>query len=316
MEKSNFDRLLERYLAGEVSEEERIKLEKWLDSIKVEDTTNLNLSPAQEEKIFQRIISKQEPGDFGQTNEARPRKNQRFWIVRIAAALLLLITAGYLTWMFTNTPTQVEKLILTDGSIVWLEPGSKLSYSERNQDGVTVRFATLTGDALFEVFKDKNRPFIVQTGPAEVRVSGTSFKVRGSSASAEVSVLTGRVVFTSTRTNQSIPLLAKEKGTCTAQGRLTKRSLSDKEKEIISNNAEYELHFDATAMSEVAERLEAKFDKKFRFIDATPLSCRVTVDLTDHSLHESVDMLQQILDVSFQVEGDTITVSGVGCGSD
>ena len=48
MANTNFDNLLKRYLKGETSEEETIKIEAWLDIMKTENTDHLELSEEDE----------------------------------------------------------------------------------------------------------------------------------------------------------------------------------------------------------------------------------------------------------------------------
>lgn len=66
-------------------------------------------------------------------------------------------------------------LILPDQSRVWLNAESAISYPSVFSG--TERAVTLTGEAYFEVAKDKQRPFKVKTGAAVVRVLGTHFNV-------------------------------------------------------------------------------------------------------------------------------------------
>lgn len=67
------------------------------------------------------------------------------------------------------------KIVLPDNSVVWLNASSSLSFpsvftgAERN--------VTLAGEAYFEVSKDKEHPFKVKSGRAEVRVLGTHFNI-------------------------------------------------------------------------------------------------------------------------------------------
>jgi transmembrane sensor len=69
-----------------------------------------------------------------------------------------------------------SKIQLPDGTQVWLNADSKLKY---NQDFMgAYREVQLTGEAYFDVAKDKSRPFIIHTGPIDIRVVGTSFNVR------------------------------------------------------------------------------------------------------------------------------------------
>ena len=70
-----------------------------------------------------------------------------------------------------------EKLLvlLPDGSRVWLNADSKLTYPE--QFAKYNRDVTLEGEAYFEVTKDATRPFIVEANGMEVKVYGTRFNV-------------------------------------------------------------------------------------------------------------------------------------------
>jgi ferric-dicitrate binding protein FerR (iron transport regulator) len=65
---------------------------------------------------------------------------------------------------------------LPDGSKVWLNGDSKITYVEdfRNQ----MREVHLSGEAFFEVAKDKTKPFIIHTRTINLKVLGTAFNVR------------------------------------------------------------------------------------------------------------------------------------------
>jgi len=69
-----------------------------------------------------------------------------------------------------------SKLQLPDGTQVWLNSGSNLSYD--NDFGTTTRQVKLCGEAFFDVVKDNAHPFIIQTSTVEIRVLGTAFNVR------------------------------------------------------------------------------------------------------------------------------------------
>lgn len=65
---------------------------------------------------------------------------------------------------------------LPDGSKVWLNAATRLTYSAAlNEHGI--RRVKLVGEAYFEVAKDQNRPFIVETANQEVQVLGTHFNI-------------------------------------------------------------------------------------------------------------------------------------------
>lgn len=69
------------------------------------------------------------------------------------------------------------KIILSDGTKVWLNAGSSLSYRASLTDGAKVRRVKMSGEAYFEVKKDKAHPFVVTTDKQELEVLGTHFNV-------------------------------------------------------------------------------------------------------------------------------------------
>src|SRR5258705_4020135 len=87
--------------------------------------------------------------------------------------LIPLKTAGN---TISTKPGSKSKIELPDGTQVWLNADSKLRYSQDFMGAY--REVQLTGEAYFDVAKDKSRPFIIHTGPIDIRVVGTSFNVR------------------------------------------------------------------------------------------------------------------------------------------
>ena len=66
-------------------------------------------------------------------------------------------------------------LVLSDGSKVWLNAGSEISYqTDFARENRTI---DLKGEAYFEVQKNKNLPFIVRSREQEIRVLGTEFNI-------------------------------------------------------------------------------------------------------------------------------------------
>ena len=69
-----------------------------------------------------------------------------------------------------------SKLQLPDGTQVWLNSGSNISYE--NDFGSDSRQVRLTGEAFFDVVKDPARPFVIHTATLDIKVLGTAFNVR------------------------------------------------------------------------------------------------------------------------------------------
>lgn len=72
---------------------------------------------------------------------------------------------------------QTFKLKLSDGTLVWLNAGSKLRFPQSFVDADKNRMVYLEGEAFFDVAKNRDRPFIVNTQEVDVKVLGTKFNI-------------------------------------------------------------------------------------------------------------------------------------------
>jgi len=72
---------------------------------------------------------------------------------------------------------ETYQVILPDKSKVWLNAASSITYSTSLKERGEERRILLSGEAYFEVAKDRTRPFIVKTNAQEVKVLGTHFNV-------------------------------------------------------------------------------------------------------------------------------------------
>lgn len=78
-----------------------------------------------------------------------------------------------------------SRLLLPDSSVVWLNSGSTLEYEA---DFSRRREVSLNGEALFDVTKDEEHPFIVSTSGMKVKVHGTRFDVSAYSREENIKV--------------------------------------------------------------------------------------------------------------------------------
>jgi ferric-dicitrate binding protein FerR (iron transport regulator) len=89
------------------------------------------------------------------------------------------------------------QVVLADGTKVWLNAASSLHFPSHFSG--TQRVVSLTGEAYFEVAKNKHQPFVVQAGQMQVHVLGTHFNVNAyaEESSIKTSLLEGSVKITS-----------------------------------------------------------------------------------------------------------------------
>ncbi|WP_108868262.1 FecR family protein [Aquimarina aquimarini] len=69
------------------------------------------------------------------------------------------------------------KIKLSDGTLVWLNAGSKLRFPQRFIETSHQRLVYLEGEAFFDVTKNKNKPFIVHADQVDIKVLGTRFNI-------------------------------------------------------------------------------------------------------------------------------------------
>ena len=107
-----------------------------------------------------------------------------------AAMLVLALGAGTVWWQQAGSrqaenvaqtvevPSGVKRrVVLADGTKVWLNSGSKLRLEAGF--GQAHRTLELDGEGMFEVAKDERLPFIIRSGDIRVRVTGTIFNFNG-----------------------------------------------------------------------------------------------------------------------------------------
>jgi transmembrane sensor len=321
MEKSNFDELLKRYITGEVSEHERTKLEAWLDAMKTKNRDNLELSEDDEEKLFQKILSKHDNlAEIKTMIPERKRVSWLGWSFRIAASMLVIALVTYIAWNLGKQNNgviefasygSIEKVLLPDNSLVWLKGNSKIIYYEKEEENI--RYAELKGEGLFEVAKDPSHPFVINCGNATLTVLGTSFSVRATVDSIELTVLTGKVNITMAKNGAGVDVLPNEKVIFPRNGEIKKLALAKDEVSSITSGTEYDLSFNNISLSDITKRLEKKFNTNISIENPHAGACSITIDLTDKSLDRSMEMITEILDVGFRRQGDSIIVSGQGC---
>jgi transmembrane sensor len=122
-------------------------------------------------------------------------------ILAAASCALVLVLAGAAWWKIGRAPSfstdigERRSITLADGSTVDLNARSRLriEFSKKER-----RVELVEGQALFQVSKDKSRPFIVSSGDATVRAVGTQFDVYRKATGTTVTVLEGRVAVYST----------------------------------------------------------------------------------------------------------------------
>lgn len=124
----------------------------------------------------------------------RPPHRQSPWRYAIAAgvAILLLLVGGYTLRdpVYRTGIGEQKAITLDDGTRITLNTDTRVVVSYRQAER---RIGLTHGEAMFEVAKNPQRPFVVEAGAKQVRALGTTFLVRNEADQVAVVLIEGRV---------------------------------------------------------------------------------------------------------------------------
>lgn len=197
----HISRLIAFEILGSISEEQLRQLNEW----KAEDASNVaeylmiqeaigeGLLHGQgqqmdtEEEWHRFLAEKVEPAHGG---ASLPNvRNRRIISLKFVAAAVVLLASSILLYLLINNSVappdlytviaaplgSTSHVILPDASEVWLNAGSRITYSNNFNSGN--RKIKLDGEAFFDV-KKGSVPFLVITSDISIRVMGTRFNVK------------------------------------------------------------------------------------------------------------------------------------------
>lgn len=133
-------------------------------------------------------------GGEGAQEKARPRVDRRGLLaglgVAAAACVAVIVTPRLLAARYGTAVGEIRRVPLADGSLAAINTDTTLEVAMKPRRR-EVRLDR--GEAWFQVAKDIERPFVVESGPVRVRAVGTAFSVRRRDGGCEVLVTEGVV---------------------------------------------------------------------------------------------------------------------------
>nr|WP_067054311.1 FecR family protein [Mucilaginibacter sp. L294] len=211
---------------------------------------------------------------------------------------------------FSTVNGQIASLTLADGTKVWLNGGSKLSYPEAFRGDK--REITLTGEAFLEVAHDATKAFIVHTGSIRTQVLGTSFNVKAYAEDGfvKVDVVTGKVgvvaalaptVFLTPA--QEVTVDKKSHSAVTVKG-IDVAALSGwKDGDFIVKNM---------PLPEVLNAVKHRFNVLIK-ADANLTKCSISANFTNVSLQNIMRIIAKLVKGKVSADGQDYQLKGKGC---
>ena len=318
--------IVRKYLMGDCSEDELIEVSAWIKEsdeharqlFRMDEAYQLN--PREEERKMamaeKRLYRRLEQEQSRQTKIFR--MNQ--WMKYAAAITILLLIGGGAGYWFYQNDTEmlvavadegiVKEVTLPDGTKVWLNNTSTLTYPR--EFSKKERNVHLEGEAYFEVTKNREKPFIVESDAMRVRVLGTTFNFKSAKNCriAEATLIEGEIEVKGNQEEGQIILAPGQRAELNkSTGRLTVKQVDAKMDAVWHDDL---IPFEQANIFTITKTLERFYDVKIIISPDIQADKTYSGVLKKKSNIESVlKSLQNSIPISFKIVGSNIFISPV-----
>lgn len=247
--------------------------------------------------------------------ERKPFRNKALkYCIAAAAAAALFLTGAATSELVTGkreetvlmaSSENISSYTLPDGSKVWLNKNSWLTYNQRF--GKRTRQVALKGEGYFEVNRDERRPFIVKMqNDLDIKVLGTTFNACNypSLNKAEVILRSGSVQVSDNGSNEHVILKPNQKFTW-----------NEGTAKISSVNAmnccrwfEHRLVFDNVKLKDILENLSHKYQTEISLNVGNLADKHMSMTIRDESVEDILDILTTLLPIRWRYQGAEIII--------
>ena len=211
-----------------------------------------------------------------------------------------------------TTPRGGEfKITLEDGTQVWLNAESQLIYPDTFS--ANERRVILKGEAYFEVVKDEQKPFYVESNGQVVRVYGTEFNVRSYEEDADIytTLVSGRVSLQSMNGNEAELILTPGKQ-AVFDKRQRSTSVRPVDTQVVTSWRRGMFVFEEQNLEQIMRDLSRWYNFSYEFKDT---SLRETVFMGSvpryGDFNEILEILEKSGGVKFRVKDRVVIISAL-----
>ncbi|HXB28260.1 MAG TPA: FecR family protein [Puia sp.] len=276
-----------------------------------------------------------------------PHRFMNWKTLAFTIAGFFLITLGYYFYSYHNPSVVFQKpvwevvtrngsktnLLLPDGTTVWLNAGSSLTYDSLY--GNKLREVTLSGEAYFDVVKNPNKPFIIHTGKINIKVLGTVFNIKSypGEKTIEASLIRGSIEVTfpslsakkiilkpnqkliidktETISNVSINKVATAQIPFISIQHLIRYGSDSAIEE--TGWMQNRLYFNDMSFEELLKNMERKYGVSFHVADSSLDTIHFTGSFKDETVTQALDALRltaekSIADFIYEIKGNQVFI--------
>lgn len=333
-EKKHIDELIANYLTGGLDENNLSELKAWIAASAENETYFI-----QQREVWFSAVSREAASIYNKNKafdtfrerihsskkEQKPFRQgfrlSAMW--RYAAVVAVIIAVGCLSYWrgevnvkdtFADISVEAPlgsktKLYLPDGTLVWLNAGSRMTYSQGF--GVDNRKVELEGEGYFEVMRNEKIPFYVKTKDLQLRVLGTKFNFRDYPEDHEVvvSLLEGKVELNNMLKSEKEAFLAPDERAILnkSNGLMTVESVA------ASNASQWTdgyLFFDEELLPDIAKELERSYNVKIHIANDSLNNFRFYGNFVrrEQNIQEVLDALASTEKIQYKIEERNITI--------
>lgn len=267
-------------------------------------------------QVYRKIIG-------GRQEKIMPPIKRMALIQRFAAAaalIILLLSVGTILWnegvipgkdiVTINAPQGVRvEVFLPDGSRVWLNSGSTLTYNSKFDNNT--RKLKFEGEAFFNISHNPSRPLIVETSDANIEVLGTRFNVisKPKQQKWEATLVSGSIKVSPSGKKKATGQISLSNGQKAIWSSSKQRFVVEQANTSdITRWVKNHLVFENETFSELAKQLENTFGVDIIIPSAIANSYRFTATFTDESIYEIFNLLKITAPFDFSIKGNTVMV--------
>lgn len=324
MQDSINDILLHRFFCKEATEHETNEILQWVSE---SDENRSEFQKAHEIFHLSKLKQFQSEIDIDiawknlNNQLSKTERNKILYINifrKVAVSILLLLSIGIsVFWtteyffsksksaivQFESPNGEKSKIILADGSLVWLNSNTIIKY-----DVLTPRKVTIEGEGYFEVKKDIEHPFEVTTlSGMQVKVTGTKFNLRSYAEEpyVETTLEEGGVVITKDNLEMAVLKPGQQAIYSTKQNELNVDFVTTEDYSIWKNN---ELQLRGIPFSELIPKIERWYGVSIELDPKISNKDQFTMTIKTESLRELLNMMQLTSKFRYEINGSIVKI--------